>query len=68
MPKFQDGQIVRHVKTGVEYRIFAGPDRAKNEATGWCVYIYRERSNPLGTLWVRARESMEEDGRFEVVP
>jgi hypothetical protein len=65
-PMFPDGSVVRHVRTGVEYRIFAAPDRVMIEGAGDPAYLYRKRDEPGGTLWVRVRSSME-DGRFEVV-
>lgn len=64
--KFQDGQTVCHVKTGGEYRVFAGPDRTRIERTGEPAYIYRQRGEPGGTLWVRPQAEME-DGRFEAL-
>lgn len=38
--KFQDGQIVRHVKSGGIYQILASPDNCALEWSGERVYAY----------------------------
>jgi len=55
---FQQGQIVKHLKTGGFYRILY---YAKIEATLDDVYVYEALINQ--TIWIRPVEEME-DGRF----
>lgn len=64
-PELPDASCVRH-RNGDEYRIFAGPDCVIDEATGLAKYLYRDRQDPQGVLWIRDWELME-DGRFERV-
>lgn len=59
-PKFQTGEILRHLKTGGLYRIVG---RAMIEATLTPAYVYESIST--GDHWVRPQAEME-DGRFEL--
>jgi hypothetical protein len=55
---FQQGQILKHLKTGGFYRILY---EAKIEATLEDVYVYEALINH--TIWIRPVTEME-DGRF----
>lgn len=55
---FQQGQILKHLKTGGFYRILY---EAKIEATIEAVYVYEALINH--TIWIRPVTEME-DGRF----
>ena len=59
-PKFQAGEILKHLKTGGLYRIVG---QAMIEATLTPAYIYESIST--GDYWVRPQAEME-DGRFEL--
>jgi hypothetical protein len=63
MHKFDEGSLVKHVKTGNEYRIIEGPDTCRLESTNKPAYAYRDDA---GILWVRDAEEME-DGRFQYI-
>jgi hypothetical protein len=65
-PKFGIGDIVRHEKTGGEYRIIRTPSHLRIEATGATAYAYSADTMADQTWWIRPQAEME-DGRFTVV-
>lgn len=58
--RFYQGQVVRHVKTGGEYKIVGTPRRFRVEATNEPAYAYKGSAGPI---WIRPQAEME-DGRF----
>jgi len=62
--KFSERSIVRHIKTGKEYRIFIGPEKCRIENGSVPAYVYHDVE--YSVLWVLPQVEME-DGRFEAV-
>ena len=58
---FRMNQMVRHVKTGGEYKIIGTPHRFRIEATNQPAYAYTK--SPVDKIWIRPQAEME-DGRF----
>lgn len=62
-PKFKYSQLVKHVKTGLEYKICEEPnDKNKLEYCNESFYAYYRD----GVMWYRRKSEME-DGRFKVL-
>lgn len=64
--KFEVGQIVKHVKTGVIYHIIGTPkDNYRLEHNNQPAYLYQSIEGDIyaNPIWVRSQLEME-DGRF----